>query len=201
MGTLTVLSEDTNIIPYLNRNGLYPSRVVYNSYEILEDLAFAGEDSIYLVIIHGFTRFSISEIMYTFAELKDVLDIGAQVMVMSDVPLKAPDLVNSGIEYVFYEGDLFFGTYSWYNRKFKVVRNTVAEDKKNSDILNYRLPEGSKNKTYREDYWAQFKEFTTPIQTLEGNKPEYHEAARTADDRYIDTLITVDLYANSESNT
>ena len=201
MSTLTVLIEDTNIIPYLHRNGLYPTRVVYNSYEILEDLAFASEDSIYLVIIHGFTRFSISEIMYVFTELKAVLEIGAQVMVMSDVPLKAPDLVTTGIEYVFYEGDLFFGTYSWYNRKFRVSRTTLQEDKKISDIMNYRATENSKNTAYREEYWAQFAEFTDPVEPTEGNKPEYREAARTADDRYIDTIIKVDLYANQDNNT
>lgn len=196
-----MLSEDSDIIPYLNRNGLYPTKVVYNSYEVLDDIAFAGEDSVYLVIIHGFTRFSISEIMYVFSELKTALDVGAQVMVMSDVPLKAPDLVNSGIEYVTYEGDLFFGTYRWHNSKFKVTRNTIAEDKKISDILNYRAPENSKNTSYREDYWAQFREFTDPsVIPIEGTKPAYREAARTADDRYIDQLIQVDLY-NQDSNS
>lgn len=199
MSTLTVLSETTNIAPYLAKNGLFPTNIFYRTVDILSSIAFADEDTLYLIIIHGFTRFSVAELFHLFEEMRFATDQGATVVVMSDVIIKSPALHAAGVEFVHYTGDLFFGKYEWYSRKWNISRDTEAEDAKIAEIMNYRAPENAKNTSYRKDFWAQFAEFTTPIKPFEGELPAFIDQARTSDSKYMEQILTLDLYNTHNS--
>ena len=183
------------IASYLARNGLYPTRVVFRVDEMLDHLAFADKDKLFLVIVHSFTRFSMAELQLLFSDLRSAAEQGASVAIMSDIIIRSPEFVKSNIQFVEYAGDLFFGRYTWY-RNNKAVRNTINEDKVEADILNGRVTaERAKNTKYRQEFWDQFGEFTTPREPIMGELPERVYQPDGSDARYRDKLIDVDLFA------
>lgn len=196
MSTLTVLSEDVGILSYLNNNGLYPTALLYTTNELSTRLDFMDEDDIVLVIVHGFTRFTLAEVLSLMHSFKEHLSSGATFKILSDIFFKSPDVHEDGIEFTTYKGDLFFGEYTWYNRKWKPMRSTADEDFKNHEILNGRLkPEKAKNTTYRQDYWNELGEFTNPqTKTQIGELPVHREAYKTSDTKYMEQIIKVELF-------
>lgn len=195
MSSLFVLSEDTvGIKEYLALNGLYPSRIAFTTHEILQELPYADKDTVFLIIIHSFSRFNIVTIDKLLAEFNAFENPEFTVIMMSDIVIKSKELKSDLIQFVRYEGDLFFGTYTFF-RHNKEVYNTIAEDKVNLDILNNRVKaEKAKNTHYREDFWRQFGEFTNP-ETLPiiDAKPAPTQIYVDADTPYIDSLKTVTL--------
>ena len=192
MSTLTVLSEDYNILPYLNRNGLYPTRVDYYTADVMEAASFCDEDTLFLIIIHSLTRFTTAELRHLLDQMKTALMQGASVYVLSDIDLAMPELFEPGIEYIVYSGDLFFGTYRWVNIKGKVLKDTVKED---------QIAESSKKPNpvcaLRQGFWNQFAEFTDPnVQTEVSDIVERGVEYTTSDDRFMSQILNVELFNN-----
>ena len=196
MSRLTVLSEDIDIVPYLHKNGLYPNEVVFTTNDLSTKLSFLDENDVILVIVHGFSRFTLTELLSLIHMFSESVENGATFKILSDVLFKSPDAHVPGIEFVLYKGDLFFGEYTWFNKRWKVVRNTVSEDAVIADILNGRIKEEkAKNTSYRKDFWQQFGEFTDPdVVPQLGEAPKHREAYVTSDSKYMSTLIAIDLF-------
>ena len=195
MANLIVLSADvTGMERYLNRNGLYPTKLMYRVSEVIEHLAYANEDMLLLVIIHGFTRFTTTEINMLFRELRAAVKAGAQVSVMTDIHLVNPDLQGNYLTYIVYEGDLFFGHYTWYDNKKKLY-DTTEEDAKIADQLNGRAkPSDIMQTCRRQQFWNQFGEFTKPRKAIEGEMPVLQQSKLVdSDAAYVDRLLSIDL--------
>ena len=186
MSLLTVLSEDTDILPYLHKNGLYPSRLYFCTHDFKDELAFSDQDSLFLIIIHGFTRFSMSELNILFEDLRAATEHQATVVIMSDIKIVSPDFVRSNIQFINYDGDLFFGRYRMLESN-KEKWNTDFEDSLEFDPR--------KGKCYRREFWSQFIEFTDPCEpTKIGVMPERPMVYKTSDTKYLDKIIDVNLY-------
>ena len=196
MSRLIVLSEDIDIVPYLNRNGLYPNDVLFTTNELCDQLSFLDEDDMVLVIIHGFSRFTLAEMLSMMHSFSESVENGATFKILSDVLFKSPDAHVPGIEFIQYKGDLFFGEYIWFSSRWRVARNTVAEDAKIADFLNGRAnPDKVKNTSYRKDFWNQFGEFTDPsVKPNMGAIPAHREAYVTSDSKYMSTIMAIDLF-------
>ena len=179
---------------YLARNGLYPTLLLYNSGDLIERVPTADEDTLIMVIIHGLSRFSMGELDRLFDELRTAAGQCATVVILSDIAFKTPYFIKTGIQFVEYDGDLFFGRYTFYeNNKQKAT--TDSDDSVIQDILNERVkPEKAKWAHLRENFWEQFAEFTTPREIVEGDKPEPRTTVTQADDRYRDKLIRIELF-------
>lgn len=189
---LIVLSEDEEILPYLNKNGLYPNKLLFRTVDLMEELGFADSDMVVLVVIHSLTRFSSTEMAVLFGDLHSAADNGALIIIMSDVELKSADFVKTNIQFVHYQGDLFFGKYTGY-----------VNNKPSWTIASEGLVVDTTDKHYepkkREEFWSQFAEFTDKIETFVGEKPERREAAPTADSKYMDKLIDIDLFSGNSN--
>ena len=196
MSRLLVLSEDIDIVPYLNRNGLYPNDVLFTTNELCDQLSFLDEDDMVLVIIHGFSRFTLAEMLSMMHSFSESVKNGATFKILSDVLFKSPDAHTPGIEFIQYKGDLFFGEYTWFSSRWRIARNTVDEDAKIADFLNGRAnPDKVKNTSYRQDFWNQFGEFTDPsVKPSMGVIPTHRDAYVTSDSKYMSTIMAVDLF-------
>lgn len=195
MSNLFVLSEDTvGIERYLALNGLYPSRIAFTTAEILQELPYADKDTVFLIIIHSFSRFNIVTINKLLAEFNAFENPEFTVVLMSDVVIKSRELKTDLIQFVRYTGDLFFGTYFFFRRN-KEIANTIKEDEINKDILNGRVkPDKAKNTHYRENFWRQFGEFTDPsVLPIIDAKPAPTQIYTDSDTKFVDSLKTVTL--------
>ncbi len=190
MSTLTVLSEDYNILPYLQRNGLFPTRIDYYTADVMEAASFTDEDSLFLVIIHSLTRFTTAELRHLFSQLKNATMQGASVFVLSDIDLSMPELYEPGFEYIIYQGDLFFGTYRWCNLKGKILKDTEKEDEA---AVASRKP--NPICPIRQGFWNNFAEFTDPNTVTEvSDIVERGVEYTTSDDRFMSQIIKVELF-------
>lgn len=195
MSTLIVLSEDiAGMESYLNKNGLYPTQLMYRTSDVIEHLAYANKDMLLLVIIHGLTRFTTTELNMLFRELRPAVKAGAQVAVMTDIHIKNPDLQGNYLTYIVYEGDLFFGHYTWYDNKKKLY-DSEEEDVKIADQLNGRAkPSDIMQTCRRQQFWNRFGEFTKPREAIKGELPQPHESKLVdSDAAYVDQLLSIDL--------
>lgn len=186
---LVVLSEDTDILPYLNKNGLYPNKLFFRTSDFCDDLQFADENFVFLVIVHSFTRFTSAELNVLFEDLRNAAAHGATPIILSDILVRSPVLKNSNIQFVQYEGDLFFGRYTGYSNN-KAVWSAPDEG------LYPEAPNGKNcDAANRTKFWAQFAEFTTERKTMIGEKPSLTPEHTTSDTKYLDTIIDIDLYS------
>ena len=177
------------ILPYLHKNGLYPTKLYFRTAEFREALNFPSEDTIFMVIMHGLTRFSSSEINNLIDNLAGIAQFKPSLIIMSDIMIKTPAFKNSNIQFIHYTGDLFFGRYTCYMNN-KPVWSAPAEG------LRPEPPEGKNCTTEnRVTFWAQFAEFTEPKEPMTiGEKPFLSSEYTTSDTKYIKTLIDVDLF-------
>lgn len=188
---LIVLSEDMDILPYLNKNGLYPSKLYFAASDFREELNFSSEDTVFMLIIHGFTRFSLTEINILIDDLSAAAQYGASLIIMSDVLIKSPVFKGNNIQFIHYEGDLFFGRYTNY------VNNKPTWSAPDEGLV----PEAPNGKNCspenRVKFWEQFVEWTDPKPPMvTGDKPDFSGVYRTSDTKYMDRIIDVNLYNN-----
>lgn len=102
---LTVVCEGRHhMLEYLNRNGVYPSRAIFDSRKYREIAPYLKEEDEVLVIINGATDFSMSKIYGLLRDVEESMKKVRSIKIMSNIPL-------GGVKtkYVQYKGDLFYG--------------------------------------------------------------------------------------------
>lgn len=105
-GQLIVISEgDMHMLKYLRANGLRPKSFVTNCSKFKELKPYISSNDTLLVIIKGFTDFTISEVYALMNDIEDVRGKLRAVVVVSNI-----NLGNVPFEYYLYEGDLFYGS-------------------------------------------------------------------------------------------
>lgn len=106
MGRLIVICEGgEHTVEYLNRNGIYPDMMMFNTVYFRRMLPYLQENDEILIVIKGLTDFNLTDIYTLVSDIREMTNRVKSVRILSNIRLGAVNF-----SYYLYTGDLFYGT-------------------------------------------------------------------------------------------
>ena len=196
---LIVISEgDFHMLKYLRANGVSPKSFVTNCVKFRELKPYISNDDTLLVIIKGFTDFTMLDVYALMNDIETVKSKIKRVVVMSNV-----DLGNVKFEYYRYYGDLFYGSVKHIIGGKEVDTSKVTGDSEGSLSKKKKKKKGVDIKSVNSvvnPVMESFKEFND----MKIKVSYYGVQPRTNENYYSDKLdrnriVEVDLFKNKDS--
>lgn len=198
---LIVISEgDFHMLKYLRANGVSPKSFVTNCAKFRELKPYISNDDTLLVIIKGFTDFTMLDVYALMNDIETVKSKIKRVVVMSNV-----DLGNVKFEYYRYDGDLFYGSVK------HIIGGKEVDTSKTADGSEGTLV---KKKKKKKKNGADIKSVNSVVNPVMESFKEFNDMKikvsyygvqpRTNENYYSDKLdrnriVEVDLFKNKDS--